>query len=116
DRGDRQQQGRLESRRSGQPQQPREGQGQRQDRRPDRGPRPDRPDRGPRQPQQGQQPRPQQQPQQPPQQQQPATPSAEAPQFHSLAGEGQVQGQRPEREGEEPRRGRRNRGGRDRDR
>jgi ribonuclease E len=112
---DRQQQGRLEQRRgNGQQrdgqQQQRDGQGQRQDRRPDRGPRPDRPDRGPqRQPQQGQQPRPQQ-----PQQPQPPVSGGEAPQFHQLATEGQ--GPRPEREGEEHRRGRRNRGGRDRDR
>jgi hypothetical protein len=41
-------------------------------------------------------------------------PGGEAPQFHQLATEGQ--GPRPEREGEEHRRGRRNRGGRDRDR
>jgi ribonuclease E len=108
DRGDRQQQGRLEQRRNGQPQQ-RDGQGQRQERRPDRGPRPDRPDRGPqpqRQPQQGQQPR--------PQQPQPPASGGEAPQFHQLATEGQ--GPQPEREGEEQRRGRRNRGGRDRNR
>ncbi|HYR34210.1 MAG TPA: Rne/Rng family ribonuclease, partial [Burkholderiales bacterium] len=108
---DRQQQGRLEQRRGGNGQPQREGQGQRQERRPDRGPRPERPERGPqpqRQPQQGQQqPRPQQQP--------PAA-SAEAPQLQSLAGEGQAQGMRPEREGDEHRRGRRNRGGRDRDR
>ena len=40
----------------------------------------------------------------------------EAPQFHQLATEGQTQAPRPEREGEEHRRGRRNRGGRDRNR
>ena len=109
--GDRQQHGRLEQRRgNGQPQQ-RDGQGQRQDRRPDRGPRPDRGDRGQRQPQQpqqqqGQQPRPQPAP----------VPGGEAPQFHQLPTEGQGHGPRPEREGDEHRRGRRNRGGRDRDR
>jgi ribonuclease E len=116
DRGDRQQQGRLESRRNGQPQQQRDG--QRQDRRPDRGPRPDRPDRGPqpqRQPQHGQPPQQGQQPRPPQQPQQPPVSGGEAPQFHQLA-EGQTQGPRPEREGEEQRRGRRNRGGRDRNR
>ena len=44
------------------------------------------------------------------------TPGGEAPQFHQLAPEGQAQAPRPEREGEEQRRGRRNRGGRDRHR
>jgi ribonuclease E len=110
DRSDRQQQGRLESRRNGSPQQPREGQGQRHERRPDRdrGPRPDRGN------ERGQQPQRQPQQGQPPRPQQPTAPGGEAPQFHQLAPDGQGQGPRPEREGEEHRRGRRNRGGRDR--
>jgi ribonuclease E len=116
---DRQQQGRLEQRRNGQgPQregQPR-GDGQRGDRRPDH--RQQQPRHGGQPQQQPQQPRPQQP--RPPQQSQPPRPApqpameGEAPQFHQLAPEGQPP--RPEREGEEHRRGRRNRGGRGRDR
>ncbi len=119
-RGDRQQQGRLEGRRNGQHrdgQQQRDGQN-RGDRRPDRDRSP-RPDRGPRQdrdPQQ--QPRqPQGQQGRPPQQapQQPTAPGGDAPQFHQLA-EGQPPQPRQDRDGEEQRRGRRSRGGRDRNR
>jgi ribonuclease E len=110
--GDRQQQGRLESRRNGQPRDGlgRDGQQHRGERRPDRGPRQD---RGPQPQRNGQQPQGRGQPQQPVPAQ-PATPGGEAPQFHQLAPEAQAP--RPEREGEEQRRGRRNRGGRDRHR
>jgi ribonuclease E len=123
-REERLQQGRLEGRRNGQGQggpQQRDGQreGQRGDRRPERGPRPE---RGQQPQQQG---RPQQQggrpqhpgqgrPPQEPRQQPPAAPVAmegEAPQFHQLAPDAQP---RPERDGEEHRRGRRGRRGRGR--
>ena len=107
--GDRQQQGRLEGRRPGQQRdgQPRTDGQQRGERRPDRGPRQD---RGPQQPRPQQQGRPQQaQQQHPVQQPQAVVAGGEAPQFHQLA-EGQPQAARPEREGEEHRRGRRGRG------
>jgi len=118
--GDRQQQGRLEGRRDGRDGQRRDGRDggrdgqQRGDgRRPDQQrhdraqqPRQDRP------PQQQRPPRPDRPPQQ-----QPPVPGGEAPQFHQLADDQQPRQQpRPEREGEEHRRGRRNRGGRDRNR
>ncbi len=118
-RGDRQQQGRLEGRRNGQRdgQQQRDGQHrgdgqQRGERRPDRGPRHDRGPQQQRSPQNQQGRPPQQGPT--PQQGQPPTQGGEAPQYHQLAPEGQQP--RPERDGEEHRRGRRNRGGRDRNR
>jgi ribonuclease E len=118
---DRQQQGRLEQRRNGQPHRDgqQRGEGQRGERRPDHRQQQPRHGGQPQQQQQRAQGQPQQQPQQqqrhpqrPPQPQQPPM-EGEAPQFHQLAPEGQPQ--RPEREGEEHRRGRR-RGGRGRDR